>query len=310
MVGRLHFVTGKGGVGKSTVAGALALGLARHGRRVLAIELFPPGGLGRMLGARPEGPGDEVSVAGGITWTYFDGEAALAEYLRRRVRLGSVLDKVFAHPLYQAFVDSAPGLRELMAIGKVRDELRRIDGLRRRWDAIVVDAGATGHALEHLAMPLAAEHTFRVGLVHREASRIAALLQDPGHTAVHVVALPEEMPLQEAAEVVARLDELGLPLGHLVVNRCREPAPPGLEEVLGRLDALALPPDRTRVRDAIRTAACRALGWVRIQQEGIAELERRTGRTVRRLPLVAADPFGRTELESLAPLLEERSGGS
>lgn len=296
MLGRLHFVTGKGGVGKSTVAAALALGLSERGTRVLAIELSPPAGLSRLLGVRPTEPSQQVPVREGLWLTYFDGEAALAEYLRKRVRLGGLLDAVLAHPLYKAFVGSAPGLRELMAVGKIRDELRQKDGLRHRWDAIVIDAGASGHALEHLRMPAAAAATFPAGLVHRESQRNVALLSDPEHTAVHVVALPEEMPLKEAAEVVERLQALDLPVGHLVVNRCREPSPPGLDAALRSLAGLELEGDESRAREAVRTVADRALGWLLIQQRGIAELERRTGRRSLRLPLLATPSLDRDDL--------------
>lgn len=307
-MGSLHFVTGKGGVGKSTVAAALALDLANEGR-VLAIELSPPAGLSRLLEVRPARPGEPTPVPGrpSLHVTYFDGETALAEYLRNTVRLGPLLDRVFEHPLYRAFVRSAPGLQELMAIGKVRDELRRWQGLRHRWDAVVVDAGATGHAFEHLRMPAAAAETFRAGLVHREASRIRDLLQDPQRTSVHVVALPEEMPLEEAIRIVDELGELGLPLGQLVINRCREPAPEGLDAHVRTLDGLAPDPPLDQARASMREVISRTLGWLRIQEEGIAELERRTGRSTRRLPLLPAEIFGRHELEVLGAFLEGRS---
>lgn len=309
MVGRLHFVTGKGGVGKSTVAAALALGLTGRGKRVLAIELSPPAGLSRLLGARPEVPSQQVQVRGELYLTYFDGEIALGEYLHQRLPVGPLLDTVFAHPLYRAFVQSAPGLRELMAVGKIRDELRRMDGLHHRWDAIVIDAGATGHALEHLRMPAAAEQTFGSGLVHRESHRIVSLFQDPEHTTVHVVALPEEMPLKEAAELIEKLRELGIPVGQLVVNRCREPAPAGIEDALGTLDSLPLSADRIGVRDAIRAATAQALGWLRIQEEGIGALEERTKMAAKRLPRLPVAALGDEDLARFAEMLvqEEES---
>ncbi len=137
---RLHFVTGKGGVGKSTLAAALALALSRSGGRVLAVELDAPGGLSRALGVTLAAPGEIVGSSSGVWVSYFDGGAALSEYLMRKVRLGRLAQKLFDHPLYGAFVQAAPGVKELMAIGKVRDELL----LQRRWDAVVVDAGASG----------------------------------------------------------------------------------------------------------------------------------------------------------------------
>ena len=182
---RLHFVTGKGGVGKSTIAAALALTAAARGARVLAIELGEPAGLCRALHAKPESPG-AIVVAGSVHVAYFDGAAALGEYLTRKMHLGRLLRPILAHPLYTAFVGAAPGLRELLAIGKIRDEF----ALQHRWDIVVVDAGATGHALEHLRMPAAAARAFTSGRVHREAAVNAELLRDPAQVASHVVATP------------------------------------------------------------------------------------------------------------------------
>jgi anion-transporting ArsA/GET3 family ATPase len=254
----------------------------RHGQRVLAIELDAPGGLARSLGADVARPGQVVLAPSGVSTTWFDGAAALAEYLQRVVRLGAALDAVFAHPLYRAFVAAAPGLRELMAVGKIRDELLL---QKDRWDIVVVDAGASGHAIEHLRMPLAAAGTFRSGRVHRESKRIHSLLSDPELTAVHVVATAEEMPIAEAAESVGRLRELQLPIGRLLVNQCRERPPPGVERLIARLDAR---PEGT-TRDQLAITARRALGWIDIQERSIARLLRETGHEPLRLPHVVGD---------------------
>ena len=282
MAARLHFVLGKGGVGKSTVSAALAVAAARHGKRVLAIELDAPGGLARSSSARFEAAGQGVRTPSGVSITWFDGAAALAEYLERVVRLGALLDAVFAHPLYRAFVAAAPGLRELMAIGKVRDELL----LQKDWDVVVVDAGASGHALAHLRMPAAAADTFRSGRVHRESKRVHALLADPAQTAIHVVATPEEMPVAEAAESVAHLRELGLPVGVVIANLCREVPPAGAERLLARLAAHS--PSATR--DQLLVTAQHALGWADIQEQSLARLHRATDVTPLRLPRVVGDP--------------------
>lgn len=300
---RLHFVLGKGGVGKSTLAAALALAGHRRGARVLAIELGAPGGLSRALGAQPPGPGGIVATPSGVRVSWFDGAAALAEYLTLVVRLGGLLDKVFAHPLYRAFVDAAPGLKELTAMGKVRDEfsLQKEHG-QPRWDVVVVDAGASGHAIEHLRMPSAAADTFHSGRVHRESRRIHALFGDPGQTSIWVVATPEEMPLKEAGESVERLADAGLGVAHVVVNRCRALAPQGVEPALAALEAL--PADdaaRRAARDALLLSARRALGWQHIQEQGIAALADRTGARPLRLPVLTE--VHEPELAELGELL-------
>jgi anion-transporting ArsA/GET3 family ATPase len=297
----LQVVTGKGGVGKSTFAAALAMSAARAGRQVLAIEMGAPAGLAGLLGVRPTEHGVPVAAAPGLYLAYYDGEAALAEYLLRRVPFKGLMNAVFAHPLYRAFVSAGPGVRELMAIGKVRDEMLGLATGTPRWDLLVVDAGASGHALQLLGMPAATARTFASGLAHREATRVAAALADPASTAVHVVALPEEMPLEEAAEVIERLrGETRLPVGRLVVNQCRPIAPPGAPAALAALRAEA----GGVAREALAAAAGRALGWLRLQEDGIAALERRVGLRAERLPRLDAEPFGRPEVERLAALVD------
>lgn len=286
---RLHVVTGKGGVGKSTIAAAIAIAAARRGQRVLAIGLGEPGGLCRILGAASGDPGAIVDGAAGVRVAWFDGAAALAEYLTRRMHLGAIGRAVIAHPLYQAFVGAAPGVRELLVMGKVRDEVV----LQARWDVVVVDAGASGHALEHLRMPSAAERAFGAGLVHREAERNAAFLRDRGRCAVHVVAIGEELPLREAAEVVRALRAIDLAPGAVIVNQCRAPAPPGVDRALARL---APGP----VADALE----RARTWAEVQERGIARLERELDVTVARLPWLPHGP-GATQAAALAAAIEE-----
>lgn len=250
----LHYVTGKGGVGKSTIAAAIALAAASRGARVLGIELGPRGGLARAL-ARSRVPVLQI-----------DGVAAVGEYLTRRMHLGRFARPIVEHPLYLAFVEAAPGLAELVAIGKVRDEYV----LQRRWDVVVVDAGASGHALEHLRMPTAAERTFRSGLVHREAARNADLLRDPQRCAIHVVAMPEEMPLAEAVQTVETLRGLELAIGRVIVNRCVPPPPRDCAVTID--DAVVAP-----VLEGVLERA-------RAQERGIAALQERLGLPVVRVP--------------------------
>jgi anion-transporting ArsA/GET3 family ATPase len=297
----LHVVTGKGGVGKSTFAAALATAAARDGRRVLAVELGGPGGLSRLLQARPSGHGVPAPVEPGLQLAYFDGEQALAEFLRRRVPFGGLLEAALAHPLYRAFVSTGPGVRELMAIGKVRDELLALGGGPRRWDALVLDAGASGHALQLLRMPAATARTFSRGLAHREATKVARFLADPTRTRVHVVALPERMPLDEAEETVGQLRALELPLGRLVVNRCRPPAPAGIDAAVATLSEVA----HDAAERSLDATVTGALGWTRIQERGIAGIEQGLSLTALRLPHLIRARFGRGEVGELVGHVKE-----
>src|SRR5206468_3321591 len=159
-------------------------------------------------------------VGGRLRVQSVDGRAALEEYLGLIVPVKRLLATIFSSRIYQYFVAAAPGLKELMTVGKIFYEATRGDGGRPAWDAIVVDAPATGHSLQYLRMPQAARETFGVGLVQREATRIVELLHDRRTTAVHVVTLAEEMPVAETLEARAQLaGALDLPLGHVIVNR-------------------------------------------------------------------------------------------
>lgn len=289
MSARLHYVTGKGGVGKSTIAAAIALRAASRGARVLAIELSEPAGLCRILDTRPPSPGAITRAVGGTHVAYFDGASAMAEYLTRRMHLGPLVRAIIDHPLYTAFVDAAPGLRELMAIGKVRDETV----LQHRWDVVVVDAGASGHALGYLRMPATAAGAFRSGRVHREAERNAALLRDRSTTAIHIVATAEEMPLREAAATRSTLNELGVALGRVIVNRCMPAAPGDVDAILDRLVAPAL----TTTLRAVRR-------WEQIQQQNISQFEEFLGAPVVRTPRVR-DAAGFTQASTIAAALSE-----
>jgi hypothetical protein len=272
----------------------------------VAVELGERGGLCEALDARSTRAGEVVLTESGVGTGWFEGSAALAEYLARVVRLGPLLDAVLAHPLYRAFVSAAPGLRELMVVGKLRDELfLRADSHDHRWDTMVVDAGASGRALEYLRMPAAAADIFGRGRVHREARRIVGALADPSRTAVHVVATPEEMPVVEAIETVERLrGELALPVGALLMNMCHELPPEGVRDLVESLAESERRGLSVVARD-LGQVAHRELGWVGIQERSVSEVERGTRLSALRLPLLLRERIAMPELVLLSQWLEE-----
>jgi anion-transporting ArsA/GET3 family ATPase len=277
----LQFVVGKGGVGKSTITAALAIAHARAGRRVLAVELGRREGLSR------------------------------AEYLELIVPIRRLLNIVFTSRLYRYFVAAAPGLKELTAVGKIWYERQKEDADGRPlWDTIVVDAGASGQSLQYLQMPGAAARTFRKGLVHRESERVASLLGDAGTTAVHVVAIPEDMPLTEAREVLGRLrGDLALPVGTVYLNRTRTPPPQGVEAAVAALAEVPGSALHGRLAAAVSTTANRTLVWTVLQEDKLARFEADSRARCVRLPLLVAEEFGLHEIERLADVLaDERSG--
>ena len=313
---RLHFVVGKGGVGKSSVAAALALAAAGPGRRILAVEVGRPDGLARALAVAPGAAGRFQAVAGtpGLTYAWLEGAAALVTYLSDLLPTAWLLRALTHSRAYRYFVAAAPGLKELMVIGQVRHEYRRQEGGAPAWDAVVIDAGASARGLGVLGMPEVAARTFATGLVHREAEDVLSYLRDPVRSRVHVVALPEELPLTEATEIVGRLrDDLRLPLGEVVVNRCRPASPAGTGAAVAALASAAPAVDAAAggvpaavILAGAVVAARRALGWEAVQAEGLSRFEAETGLAPRRLPrLRAADPpeVARGLVAAVAPLL-------
>lgn len=223
-------VTGKGGVGKSTVSAVLARLLtgtspstrARReaSRRVLVIEVDPRENLHQLLGAPPSG-GEVVDVGGGLHLQHLKPRAVVDRVVEERVRIGAVARKVFASPVYQHFVDGAPGLKELAILEHAR---RLLD--ERRFEAVVLDAPATGHGVSLLRAPLLVAGAVDGGPFGRIAGDIAALVADPERCAVAVVAQAEEMPVEEALELRRTLSEqLGRRPDLLVVNGLYPPLP-------------------------------------------------------------------------------------
>jgi anion-transporting ArsA/GET3 family ATPase len=245
-----------------------------------------------------------------LTVLSIDGRAALEEYLGLIIPVKRLLSTIFSSRIYQYFVAAAPGLKELMTVGKIFYEATREDRGRPLWDAIVVDAPATGHSLQYLRMPQAARETFGVGLVQREATRIVDLLRDRRTTAVHVVTLAEEMPVAEALEARAQLTgALDLPLGHVIVNRLhRRRFDAG---VLDRLRAAAdrAPADQRALLACVAERAAEESGWSDINATYLARLRAGIGDApLVELPFLFVEEFGRTELERLSLLLDAATG--
>jgi anion-transporting ArsA/GET3 family ATPase len=300
---RLHFVMGKGGVGKTTVSAALALLLARRGRRTLAVEMEPSGRLATLLGVRLGGEAP-VEVVPGLHLLAVDGRAALEEYLRLIIPVKRVLATIFSSRVYQHFVAAAPGLKELMTVGKIWYEATRVEDDAPCWDAIVVDAPATGHSLQYLRMPQVARETFAAGLVQREATKITALLRDPRATAVHLVTLAEEMPVTETLEAREQLvSALGLPPGYVIVNRLHRRcfAPALVEEVR----AASLAPGAPRaLLSCVAEWAAEESGWAEINAANLARLRQGIGQVpLVELPFLFVEEFDRPEVEQLSQIL-------
>ena len=216
---RLLFFTGKGGVGKSTVAAAAALLAAERGKQVLLIEVDAKGNLTSRFDREPVGFEPSL-VHPGVHAMQMRTDASLREYLKLHVRV-PVFGGVGPLANVLEFVaNAAPGVKEILTVGKICFEVQESIEGRAPWDLVVVDAAASGHVVAQLDSPRAIRELVQVGPVRNQTEWMVELLADPAITALNVVTAPEEMPVNEAIELVARARaELDVPLGTVIVNR-------------------------------------------------------------------------------------------
>lgn len=225
---RLQFVTGKGGVGKSTVAAAIAWRLAGEGRRTLLFQVNVADAHGSMLEVDPIGA-DEREVVPGLWVVNSTPAAALREYGLLTLKLRAIYNAVFENRVVKSFLRFMPSMGELNMLGKAwyhlgigRDEPRRSGRSSDRtvFDHVVVDAPSTGHGLPFINVARVVAEGALPGPLKSQAEEMAHTIQDPRQTAVHVVCLPEMMAVEESLELLRRLQhERIAPLGIGVVNR-------------------------------------------------------------------------------------------
>ena len=222
---RLHFVTGKGGTGKSTIAASLALALAAGGRKVLLVEVEGRQGIAQLFDVPPL-PYEEVKIAtadggGQVNALAIDTEAAFLEYLDMFYNLGIAGRAMRRIGAIEFATTIAPGLRDVLLTGKVKEIVVRSERSRAKqsgYDAVVVDSPPTGRIARFLDVTKAVSDLAKGGPVHSQADGVVKLLHSE-LTAIHLVTLLEALPIQETLEAVDELKALELPIGSVIVNR-------------------------------------------------------------------------------------------
>ncbi|MPZ84799.1 MAG: AAA family ATPase [Actinophytocola sp.] len=287
---RLHVVTGKGGTGKTTVAAALALALATGGRRVLLIEVEGRQGIAQLFDTQPL-PYAEKRIAsapggGEVRALHVDVEAALLEYFAMFYNLGFAGRTLRRMGAIEFATTLAPGLRDVLLTGKVKETVGRTDSRgRHEYDAIVLDAPPTGRIVRFLDVTKAMADLAKVGPIKGQSDGVVRLLHSQD-TAVHLVTLLEEMPVRETIEAVAELSAADLRPGAVIVNRVRPP----------RLPARSVTPAAGGRVDASRVRAGLTSAGLDLAPEDIEGL---VGETVEHAIRVVAEQSAREQLTEI-----------
>jgi len=312
---RVLIVTGKGGVGKSSVAAVLALAGSRTGRRTCLVEVEGRQTMSRLFSTQPW-DFQEREFRPGLFGMSIDPEASLLEYLEMFYGARRLSKLVVGSTAVEFATTAAPGIKDVLLIGKVKEmERRRDDDGRFHYDLIVVDAPPTGRIVNFLRAPDATTELVHVGPIRNQAQSVVDMLLDPGRTHLQLVTVLEEMPVTETIESAAALRELGVTLGPVVVNRTLtdeldEPARKAFRDDLETPDLVAvlagagLDVSEEAAAD-LRALADRHLARLDLQERMREQLRAKLDLPILELPYLFAERFEEAELAVLADLVEE-----
>ena len=282
---RLVFVTGKGGVGKTTVAVALGMRAAAEGKRTIVCEVSAQENASRIF-EHTEVGFHEVEMADNLWSISIDPDESMREYVLLQLKVRAMRDMLFRSRIFNYLAAATPGLKELVTIGKIW-ELTQTDRKVKRgreYDLVIVDAPATGHGIGFLQTPRTFAAIARVGPIHSQAQQLDRLITDQKHTGVAIVALPEEMPVNESAALEHDLrEDVGVAVDRIYMN--------GLyperfsNEEAEQLAELASAENGGAVGAAAR-AAVSEHNRARSQRAQLARLRRRVETPVKTLPFL------------------------
>jgi anion-transporting ArsA/GET3 family ATPase len=292
---RLAVVTGKGGVGKSSVSAALAIHAASRGKRVLVCEVNAQERIAPLLGARPSGARIR-EVLPQLHTVNVTPHEAMREYGLKVLKFQTIYEAVFENRLVRHFLRIVPSFAELVMLGKILDEVRAQEAGRPRWDLVVMDAPATGHAVQLLRVPQALLDAVPPGPLRADAEWMRALLLDPARTGVLLATLPEEIPVNETVELDAEIRRvLGMSRAGLVVNAMPASAFDPEQAALVAALADAAPPVGPAARAATLADLRRAAA-----DRAVARLRAEVALPTTILPLLPAARWERASIEQLA----------
>ncbi|HYI45117.1 MAG TPA: ArsA family ATPase [Actinomycetota bacterium] len=316
---KILIVSGKGGVGKTTVSAALAVVAARAGHKVCIAEVDRKGTLPRLFGGA-ELTYEPREIAPGVWGMNIVPEEALAEYLDVQYHMKRI-SKAFTSTHFVDYITTAaPGLKDILVLGKIWYLERDRSGRADEFDTIIVDAPAAGHMLTFLSAPMGLSDALRVGPVRKQSDWLIEMLRDPERTRVHLVTLAEEMPVTETLETAAALEgEIGINSGVVFANAVytelfNEQEEKNLESIIASGDAAPLVEQAQAVGLRLDDDDVEALlGYGRflearrkIQTEHLSELQKRVGQPVVELPFLFSAGLALPDVENLADVIEEQ----
>lgn len=289
---KLHFLTGKGGVGKSSLAVLLSFIAAKHKKKVLLVELDPQGSLssffkGLTLDFIPR------PLAPSIDGILITPRMALREYIVKQIKFSKIYDLIFENKAMHFFLDAAPGIDEIAVIGKIfyLDQ-------QKKWDMIIVDTPASGHSLYLFKAPKVFLDITKVGPIAKRSEELYEMLLNPKRTAIHLVCLPEELPVQETLELSSEIKKLKLPLGKVFLNKMLSPLQDSLVKFsLAKVSLASLDPS---FKEKIENSISKYQKRVSIQSSYQKALEKGLSQKTISIPWILDQEINAKILEKMA----------